>query len=119
MSYLTMRLGPDRLWGLRNSDFKQKGLCQHPPRSPDMNVMDISYWVQAEKWIWGKSQDEVPKSLEELKEKLELFSDLCCQTDSQQHKDMYSTFYGVPDPAFGNERRGGLAGRFFLDHFSF
>jgi len=39
MSYLTLKLGPDRLWALRSNDFKQTGLVEHSPRSPDFNQL--------------------------------------------------------------------------------
>ena len=39
MAYLTMRLGPNRIWGLRNNDFKEPGLVEHSPRSPDFNQL--------------------------------------------------------------------------------
>ena len=39
MAYLTMRLGPNRLWALRNNDFKEPGLVEHSPRSPCFNQL--------------------------------------------------------------------------------
>ena len=46
MSYLTLKLGPDRLWALRNNDFKQPGLVEHSPRSPDFNQLDSRLHLQ-------------------------------------------------------------------------
>ena len=107
---MTQNLQSEKL----SKDFQVDGLVEHSARSPDFNVMDIDYWVMAERFIWYKPQDEVPQNLEQLKQKLEEFSDLCCQEGSDQQKEIYNTFYGTPSASHNNQRRGGLIGRFFL-----
>ena len=67
----------------------------------------------AERWIWSRPRDEIPRNLDQLKEKIQQFSDLCCQSGSTQQTQIYNTFYGSFDTHY-NERRGGLIGRFFL-----
>ena len=56
----------------------------------------------------------MPTNLEQLKDRLYEYSDLCNTPGSQQLKDIYSTYYGTEDPAYNNERRGGLVSRFWL-----
>ena len=114
MSYLTMRLGPDRLWALRTKEFQIDGLIEHSPRSPDFNYLDIAFWTMAERHIWYKPRDQVPQNLEELQQKLEEFCDLCNENGSVQQKEIFNGFYGIEDSLYNNQRRGGLIGRFFL-----
>ena len=46
--------------------FEEKGLMEHPPRSPDLNVPDISIWTDIVRAIWSQPYDEQPKDAFEL-----------------------------------------------------
>ena len=41
--------------------FQEEGLLEHPPRSPDMNVPDISIWPELERAIWSQPVADQPK----------------------------------------------------------
>ena len=67
-----------------------------------------------ERWIWSRSQSEVPKTLEELEARMYEYTDLCNTPGTVQANHLYNAFHGTPDPLYNNERRGGLRGRFYL-----
>ena len=67
-----------------------------------------------ERWIWSRPQSEIPKNLEELEARMYEFADLCNNPDTIQNQQLFNAFHGTPDPLYGNERRGGLRGRFYL-----
>ena len=52
--------------------------------------------------------------MQQLKDRLHEYSDLCNRPGSEELQNIYNTYYGVPDPDYDMERRGGLCGRFFL-----
>ena len=75
---------------------------------------DVGFWNHCEKWIWSRPQSETPTNLEQLTAKLYEYADLCNQPGTEQQQHIYNTYYGVPDPNYNNQRRGGMIGRFFL-----